>query len=63
MEEKQAYIVVVLCQLIYGGNYILCKDVLNGGMPTTVFAFYRLFVGTLIFVPIALVFGRYVINP
>ncbi|XP_078168481.1 WAT1-related protein At5g64700-like [Carex rostrata] len=58
MEEIKVYIVVVLCQLIYGGNNILCKDALNGGMPTTIFAFYRLCFGTLALVPLALVFGR-----
>jgi drug/metabolite transporter (DMT)-like permease len=61
MEEIKAYIAVVLCQLICVGNYILSKDVLNGGMPTTIFTFYRLFVGTLIFAPFALIHGRYVI--
>ncbi|KAJ3702031.1 hypothetical protein LUZ61_005736 [Rhynchospora tenuis] len=44
--------------LIYGGNYILCKDALNGGMPTSIFVFYRLFFANLVFVPFALVFGR-----
>ncbi|KAJ3702030.1 hypothetical protein LUZ61_005735 [Rhynchospora tenuis] len=58
MGERTAYIVVLLVQFIYGGNYILGKDALNGGMPTTIFAFYRLFFATLFFVPVALVFGR-----
>lgn len=60
MEEIKVYIVVVLCQLIYGGNNILCKDALNGGMPTAIFAFYRLCFGTLALVPLALLFGRYI---
>ncbi|KAJ4749967.1 WAT1-related protein [Rhynchospora pubera] len=58
MEDKTAYIVVLIVQFIYGGHYILGKDALNGGMPTTIFVFYRLLLGTLFFVPVALVFGR-----
>ncbi|KAJ1687748.1 hypothetical protein LUZ63_019138 [Rhynchospora breviuscula] len=58
MEEKKAYIVAILIQFIYGGNNILSKDAINGGMPTTIFVFYRLLFGTLVFFPIALVFGR-----
>ncbi|KAJ4820901.1 WAT1-related protein [Rhynchospora pubera] len=58
MEEMKAYIFVCFAQLIYGGNYILGKDALNGGMPTSIFVFYRLFFANLAFVPFALAFGR-----
>ncbi|KAJ1686217.1 hypothetical protein LUZ63_017607 [Rhynchospora breviuscula] len=54
MDEKMPYLVAVLIQLIYTGNYIVSKAAFNGGMPTTVFVFYRQAIAFFCLFPLAI---------
>ncbi|KAI4317150.1 hypothetical protein L6164_025048 [Bauhinia variegata] len=59
MGDKTPYLIVVLLQVIYAGMILLSKAVLNQGMKSCVFIFYRQLVGTIVLVPLAIIFeGR-----
>ncbi|KAI4345137.1 hypothetical protein L6164_012292 [Bauhinia variegata] len=59
MGAKTPYLIVVLLQVIYAGMILLSKAVLNDGMKSSVFIFYRQVVGTIVLVPLAIIFeGR-----
>ncbi|KAJ3671405.1 hypothetical protein LUZ60_007484 [Juncus effusus] len=58
MDKRKPYIVVILIQLIYTVNVLISKAAFNGGLPTTIFLFYRTLVASFFFIPFALVFER-----
>ncbi|KAJ7956962.1 WAT1-related protein [Quillaja saponaria] len=58
MGAKNPYLAVLLAQIIYAGMILLSKAVFNEGMKSYVFIFYRQLVGTIILVPLAMIFER-----
>lgn len=57
-EQFGPYLAMFLVQLIYAGMTLLSKSVFNGGMKTSVFVFYRQFVGAIIMIALSLIFER-----
>ncbi|CAA7400281.1 unnamed protein product [Spirodela intermedia] len=62
MEEKTAYLVVMVVQFIYAGMYVLTKAAFNTGVDTFVFVFYRQAAATVFIAPAAIISGR-ITNP
>ncbi|XP_062100364.1 WAT1-related protein At5g64700-like [Humulus lupulus] len=58
MGEEKYYLAVILAQAIYAGMVLLTKATFNGGMNCYIFTFYRQLVGTVVLVPLAMVFER-----
>ncbi|CAL5204298.1 unnamed protein product [Lathyrus oleraceus] len=57
-EQLGPYLAMFFVQLIYSGMTLLSKSVFNGGMTTSVFVFYRQFIGAIIMVALSLIFER-----
>lgn len=58
MGAKNPYLAAIVIQTIYAGMILLSKAVLNAGMNSYVFMFYRQLVGTLFLVPLAVILER-----
>ncbi|XP_062080021.1 WAT1-related protein At5g64700-like [Humulus lupulus] len=58
MGEEKYYLAVILAQAIYAGMVLLTKATFNGGMNCYIFTFYHQLVGTVVLVPLAMVFER-----
>ncbi|KAM6590640.1 hypothetical protein CsatA_013245 [Cannabis sativa] len=58
MGGVKVYLAVILSQAIYAGMVLLTKAIFNGGMNCYIFTFYRQLVGTVVLVPLALIFKR-----
>lgn len=58
MSEKKPYLAMVLVQVIFAGMSMVAKAAFNDGMSTYVFVFYRQAISAVLFIPIALIFGR-----
>lgn len=56
--SKKAYVVAVVVQVIYTGLSVLSKAAFNDGMSIFVFNFYRQATGSLLLLPLALLFQR-----
>lgn len=61
METKKPYMMVTMIQLIYAIMFLISKSVLDGGMNTFVFVFYRQAFATMFLAPLAFFFERYII--
>lgn len=58
METKKPYMMVTMIQLIYAIMFLISKSVLDGGMNTFVFVFYRQAFATMFLAPLAFFFER-----
>ncbi|KAM6563579.1 hypothetical protein CsatB_023577 [Cannabis sativa] len=58
MGEVKVYLAVILSRAIYAGMVLRTKAIFNGGMSCYIFTFYRQLVGTVVLVPLALIFKR-----
>ncbi|CAN6821609.1 hypothetical protein Bca4012_005471 [Brassica carinata] len=58
METKKPYMMVTMIQLIYAIMFLISKAVLDGGMDTFVFVFYRQAFATMFLAPLAFFFER-----
>ncbi|PON83504.1 Plant-drug/metabolite exporter [Trema orientale] len=58
MVEEKTYLVVILIQTIYAGMVLLTKATFDGGMNNYIFAFYRQVAGTVVLIPLAIIFER-----
>ncbi|XP_033128200.1 WAT1-related protein At5g64700 isoform X2 [Brassica rapa] len=58
METKKPYMMVTMIQLIYAFMFLISKAVLDGGMNTFVFVFYRQAFATMFLAPLAFFFER-----
>ncbi|CAN6195453.1 unnamed protein product [Urochloa humidicola] len=56
--SKKAYLIAIIVQLIYTGLSVLSKAAFNDGMSIFVFNFYRQATGSLLLLPLALLFQR-----
>ncbi|PUZ70164.1 hypothetical protein GQ55_2G204700 [Panicum hallii var. hallii] len=56
--SKKAYVIAIVLQVIYTGFSVLSKAALDNGMSIFVFNFYRQATGSLILLPLALLFQR-----
>jgi hypothetical protein len=56
--SKKAYVIAIVLQVIYTGFSVLSKVALDNGMSIFVFNFYRQATGSLILLPLALLFQR-----
>ncbi|CAL5065110.1 unnamed protein product [Urochloa decumbens] len=56
--SKKAYLIAIVVQLIYTGLSVLSKAAFNDGMSIFVFNFYRQATGSLLLLPLALLFQR-----
>ncbi|KAF3507851.1 hypothetical protein F2Q69_00004818 [Brassica cretica] len=61
METKKPYMMVTMIQLIYAIMFLISKSVLDGGMNTFVFVFYRQAFATMFLAPLAFFFERCII--
>jgi hypothetical protein len=55
---KKAYVIAIVVQVIYTGLSVLSKAAFNDGMSIFVFNFYRQATGSLLLLPLALLFQR-----
>ncbi|CAN6195450.1 unnamed protein product [Urochloa humidicola] len=55
---KKAYVIAIVVQMIYTGLSVLSKAAFNDGMSIFVFIFYRQATGSLLLLPLALLFQR-----
>ena len=58
MREVKPYLAVIVIQTIYAGVVLLSKAIFDGGMNSYIFTFYRQAMGTLVLVPLAMIFDR-----
>ncbi|CAN6181835.1 unnamed protein product [Urochloa humidicola] len=56
--SKKAYVIAIVVQMIYTGLSVLSKAAFNDGMSIFVFIFYRQATGSLLLLPLALLFQR-----
>ncbi|XP_048590932.1 WAT1-related protein At5g64700 isoform X1 [Brassica napus] len=63
METKKPYMMVTMIQLIYAFMFLISKAVLDGGMNTFVFVFYRQAFATMFLAPLAFFFERKSVPP
>ncbi|CAN6162426.1 unnamed protein product [Urochloa humidicola] len=56
--SKKAYLIAIVVQLIYTGLSVLSKAAFNDGMSIFVFNFYRQATGSVLLLPLALLFQR-----
>ncbi|CAL5090823.1 unnamed protein product [Urochloa decumbens] len=56
--SKKAYMIAIVVQMIYTGLSVLSKAAFNDGMSIFVFIFYRQATGSLLLLPLALIFQR-----
>ena len=56
--SKKAYVIAIVLQVIYTGFSVLSKAASDHGMSIVVFNFYRQATGSLLLLPVALLFQR-----